>query len=83
MSKNFNDIKEFQIKFEKVCHENQEKTHLINKIRREWNRLKSDLNFLYITKMINTLHNTQFISNENDDINKEDFIGNINLITLI
>jgi hypothetical protein len=77
MTKNMNDIQECQIKFEKVCHENQEKTHMINKLRREWNRLKSDLNFLYISRNLTNLHTQEAAKRvDADDADKEDMIVN-------
>lgn len=51
MSKrHINQQREFQVNFEKICFENQTKTHLMNKLRRELTRLRSDLHFLQLNK---------------------------------
>lgn len=70
---------EFQVNFEKICHENQTKTHLFNKLRRELSRLRSDLNFLLINRNIAaTLHQYSQKSHKKEDDHDEitdDYIG--------
>lgn len=77
-SKQIRQIREFQVNFEKICHENQTKTNLINKLHRELNRLKSDLNFLQLNKnMTLALINHKkhrILGNDNEDPG-EDYIS--------
>ena len=54
-SKNNLAIEEYQVHLEKLYNENQEKTMLTNKFKRAISRLKSDLNFVFLTKHLKTL----------------------------
>lgn len=53
-----NYLQEFQVKFEKLCEESQNKTNLINKLRRDLSRLRSDLSFLQFNKNMAFVHNS-------------------------
>lgn len=54
-SKNNLAIEEYQVHLEKLYNENQEKTMLTNKFKRAISRLKSDLNFVFLTKHLKSL----------------------------
>jgi len=70
--KNLAVMEEFQVKFEKICHENQEKAMLANKFKRLLTRLRSDLNFLYISKNLKVLESPDGV--DESPSNKEDII---------
>ena len=83
-NKNVNAIEEYQVQFEKLYHENQEKSMMATKFKRAIIRLKADLNFVTISKHLKALE-----SNEQNSLdatantekeastllNKEDLIG--------
>ncbi len=57
LSKYSSQIQQLQVQIEKLFYENQSSSHLINKLKRELTRLKSDLNFLSISHSLKDLIN--------------------------
>jgi len=49
MNKYILQIQNLQVSFEKMFYENQSSVHLISKLKRELNRLKTDFNFLLLS----------------------------------
>jgi len=87
-TKNLEAMKSFQMKYDKVLLENQEKTNAMNKFLVALNRLKSDLHFLYISKNLRILGLAEKSSEQNvknspnpkedqkhDEFDKEDQIS--------
>ena len=80
-SRNLLAAEEFQVKFEKLCTENQTNTMQLNKFKRAISRLRSDLNFAFISKNLKMLDGDDKISKSSsqddpqDFQNKEDLIG--------
>jgi len=81
-SKNLAAAEEFQVKFEKLCTENQTNSMQLNKFKRAISRLRSDLNFAFISKNLKMLDadgqtSRNLSSDDNQDFqNKEDLIVN-------
>jgi len=81
-SKNLSAAEEFQMKFEKLCTENQTNTLQMNKLKRAISRLRSDLNFAFISKNLKMLDTEDKgnksglqIQDDSEPLNKEDLIG--------
>ena len=80
-NKNLTSVEEYQVKFEKLCSENQTNQMLMNKFKRAVSRLRSDLNFAFISKNLKMLDtddkaNRSGLHDESHDFqNKEDLIG--------
>ena len=62
-----NYLQQFQVNFEKLCEEAQKKTNLINKLRRDLSRLRSDLTFLQLNKNMAFVHNHASHAKKDDD----------------
>jgi len=77
-AKNLTAAEEFQVKFEKMCTENQTNSMQLNKFKRAISRLRSDLNFAFISKnlkMLDTDEKTSKVGGGSQD-DKEDLIVN-------
>lgn len=70
-------VEEYQMQLEKLYHENQEKSMLTNKFKRAISRLKSDLNFVNISKHLKVLEgdNSSMLDTTSHSDNKDDLIG--------
>jgi len=80
-AKNLTAAEEFQVKFEKMCTENQTNSMQLNKFKRAISRLRSDLNFAFISKnlkMLDTDEKTSKVGGGSQD-DKEDLIGILKL----
>ena len=88
-TKNLQALENFRTKFDQISMENQEKTTAMNRFLRAITRLKSDLNFMYISKNLTMLdiaekssgfgpnkQNQESIEQKhNQQLNKEDLIS--------
>ena len=86
-NKNVLALEEYQVQFEKLYHENQEKTMLATKFKRAISRLKSDLSFMNISKHLKVLEGhdnssvaagfeTETTINTDSSANKDELIVN-------
>lgn len=88
-TKNLLALENFRTKFDQISMENQEKASAMNKFLRAITRLKSDLNFMYISKNLTMLDIAEKGSSvgaskhgyespehkHNQQLNKEDLIS--------
>ena len=84
-NKNVLALEEYQVQFEKLYHENQEKTMIATKFKRAINRLKSDLSFMTISKHLKVLEGNDSnmagfetettINTSSSSVNKDELIG--------
>ncbi len=86
-NKNVMAFEEYQVQFEKLLHENQEKTMLQTRFKRAITRLKSDLSFMNISKHLKVLEGhdnssvaagfeTETTINTDSSANKDELIVN-------
>jgi len=85
-NKNVLALEEYQVQFEKLYHENQEKAMVATKFKRAINRLKSDLSFMTVSKHLKVLEGhdsshmagfeTETTINSESSANKDELIVN-------
>jgi len=82
-NKNVFALEEYQVQYEKLYHENQEKAMLATKFKRAINRLKSDLNFMTISKHLKVLEGDNSSILENTAVTEKESSGQGNKDELI
>lgn len=59
INKYIGQIQNMQVSFEKMFYENQSSSHLVTKLKRELNRLKTDFNFLLLSHSLKEIEKPQ------------------------